>query len=423
LPFSARPSTPGLTPGRKHTIVRRQIMPACLVLAWCILPLVAVAGLTGPGHLVAQPSTGTAVSSTATSVASSTRAVPASASAPAATTEATAARPAATWTVRPGDTLSAIAAALGTAGGWPALYAANKRVIGPDPDLIRPGTVLAVPARPAPARPAPARYAVAPGDTLSAVAAALAVPGGWPALYAANKTVIGPDPDLIRAGTVLTVPRPPAPAAPATAPPAPPAPPAGPARPATAPAGSRPVPRSPDPAGGQPAGHPAAPGQATAPGNAAANGRRAAPGRLTGPAGGMPRWLQDVLLAAGVLAATAFIAEPAAALARRRRAPGRPARPGRRRGPRAPAAAAGLAAAGPGAARGARRAAGKARIVFADHERLIVTYCAADHAAYVLTPPGEDPGAVLRAARLVLPEDTYQDLAGHLGLPAGWPLE
>ena len=30
---------------------------------------------------------------------------------------------------------------------------------------------------------------------------------------------------------------------------------------------------------------------------------------------------------------------------------------------------------------------------------------------------------MLRAARLVLPEDTYEDLAGHLGVPSGWPLE
>jgi len=69
------------------------------------------------------------------------------------------------------------------------------------------------------------------------------------------------------------------------------------------------------------------------------------------------------------------------------------------------------------------RAARKAKIILADHERLIVTYSAADHAVYVLTPPGEDPRAVLRAARLVLPEDTYEDLAGHLGVPSAWPLE
>ena len=393
-------------------------MSACLVLAWCILPLAAVAGLAGPGHLVAQPSPRTAVSSTATSVAGSTRAAPASAPAPAAITEVTAARPAATWTVRPGDTLSAVAAALGVRGGWPALYAANRAAVGPDPGLIRPGTVLAVPGR-----QAPARYTVAPGDTLSAVAAALGVPGGWPALYAANETAVGPDPDRIGAGTVLTVPGPPAPAA---ARPAPRAPAPGPAR------------HAPAPAGRHPAGHPAAPGPVTASGHAAAPGRRAAPGNAStdAPAGGLPRWLQDVLLAAGVLAATAFIAEPAAALARRRRGaphPGparpardrrgtaRPARPARRRPPGITGAAG--VAGGLGAARGARRAARKAKIILADHERLIVTYSAADHAVYVLTPPGEDPRAVLRAARLVLPEDTYEDLAGHLGVPSAWPLE
>jgi LysM repeat protein len=400
--------------------MRKQTMSACLVLAWCLLPLAAVAGLNGPGHPVAQPSTRTAVSSTATSVASSTRAVLTSASAPAApevTAARPAARPAATWTVRPGDTLSAIAAALGVRGGWPALYAANQAVIGPDPGLIRAGTVLSVPAP-----RAPARYTVAPGDTLSAVAAALGVRGGWSALYAANRAAIGPDPGLIRAGTVLTVPPP---AAPAIAPrPAPrrQAPRAAPRAPAPdpAPAGRHPAKQAPAPAGSQPASHPATPGPATAPGH------RAAPGRLpvpAAPAGGMPRWLQDVLLAAGVLAATAFIAEPAAALARRRRGPGGP---GRRRERRAPGTAGSRAVPGLAAARDARdarRAARKARIVFADHERLIVTYCAADHAVYVLTPPGEDPRAVLRAARLVLPEDTYEDLAGHLGHSSAWPLE
>ena len=70
-----------------------------------------------------------------------------------------------------------------------------------------------------------------------------------------------------------------------------------------------------------------------------------------------------------------------------------------------------------------RHSARRARITLASYERLIVTYSARDHAVYVLTPPGEDPAAVLRAARLVLPEDTYEDLAGHLGVPSGWPLE
>ena len=56
-------------------------------------------------------------------------------------------------------------------------------------------------------------------------------------------------------------------------------------------------------------------------------------------------------------------------------------------------------------------------------ERLIITYSIADDTVYLLTPPGEDPRAVLRAARLVLPEDTYEDLADHLGVPSGWQRE
>ncbi|MFI6684683.1 transglycosylase family protein [Streptomyces sp. NPDC050485] len=46
------------------------------------------------------------------------------------------------YTVRSGDTLSAIAAVHGT--HWEALYAANRAVIGTDPDLIVPGQRLKV---------------------------------------------------------------------------------------------------------------------------------------------------------------------------------------------------------------------------------------------------------------------------------------
>ncbi|MEU4686628.1 transglycosylase family protein [Streptomyces xinghaiensis] len=50
----------------------------------------------------------------------------------------------AAYTVAAGDTLSAIAQRLG-AGDWKRLYAANRRTIGPDPDLILPGQRLVVP--------------------------------------------------------------------------------------------------------------------------------------------------------------------------------------------------------------------------------------------------------------------------------------
>ena len=66
---------------------------------------------------------------------------------------------------------------------------------------------------------------------------------------------------------------------------------------------------------------------------------------------------------------------------------------------------------------------GAARIVQAGHERLVVTYSVRDAVAYVLTPPGEDPEAVLRAARLVLPDDAYEELASRLGISADWASE
>jgi hypothetical protein len=75
--------------------------------------------------------------------------------------------------------------------------------------------------------------------------------------------------------------------------------------------------------------------------------------------------------------------------------------------------------------RGVLRVAGAptARIVQAAHERVVVTYSVRDGVGYVLTPPGEDPGAVLRAARLVLPDEAYVELAGRLGVPVDWPAE
>jgi hypothetical protein len=49
----------------------------------------------------------------------------------------------------------------------------------------------------------PATYTVAPGDSLASIAHRFRLPGGWPALYARNRAVIGPDADNLNAGTVL----------------------------------------------------------------------------------------------------------------------------------------------------------------------------------------------------------------------------
>ena len=169
---------------------------ACAVLAWSILVVLVAAGMKGSVP-PAQANIRTASSTTQVTLASTLSV----AAAP-----KTVARPGSRYAVRPGDTLSGIAARFAVRGGWPALYAANRPLIGPDPNTIRPGTVLVLPGR-----MAPVRYTVAAGDTLAGIAAVFAVRGGWPALYAANRRVIGPDPNTIRPGTVLTVRRPAAP--------------------------------------------------------------------------------------------------------------------------------------------------------------------------------------------------------------------
>ncbi|MFF8993367.1 transglycosylase family protein [Streptomyces sp. NPDC014983] len=49
-----------------------------------------------------------------------------------------------TYTVRDGDSLSSIADSLDVDGGWHALYSANKKVVGADPNLITAGQTLKV---------------------------------------------------------------------------------------------------------------------------------------------------------------------------------------------------------------------------------------------------------------------------------------
>ena len=338
---------------------------ACAVLAWSILVVLVAAGVKGSVP-PAQANIRTASSTTQVTLASTLSV----AAAP-----KTVARPVSRYAVRPGDTLSGIAARFAVRGGWPALYAANRPLIGPDPDVIRPGTVLVLPGR-----MAPARYTVEAGDTLAGIAALLAVRGGWPALYAANRRVIGPDPNTIRPGTVLTV-----------------------RRPAVCAAAPRP---------GRP--HPVPP-------PSAGSGHRPLPaGTATPTASGMPRWLKTTLLAAGLVVGAAFLAEPVLLVfrRRRRRALARAAAvPEQAREPvLVPSPREGREP-DPG-----RPAAEEAGIVLADYDRVVVTRSLHDGTVYVLRPPGEDPRVILRAARLVLPEGLYRELAGQLGMPASWPI-
>jgi hypothetical protein len=125
----------------------------------------------------------------------------------------------------------------------------------------------------------------------------------------------------------------------------------------------------------------------------------------------MPRWLKTLLLAVGLFILVAFLAEPVLVVRRRRRQ-------------QAAVEALQLCKADSGQGPGSRRpGAEKTCIVLADHDRLVVTRNKSDDTVYVLRPPGEDPKAILRVARLVLPEDRYGELAEELGIPASWPME
>jgi LysM repeat protein len=275
------------------------------------------------------------------------------------------------YVVQPGDTLSAIAARFAVRGGWPALYKANRASLGPDPNVIQPGSVLVLPGK---ARPV--RYTVRPGDTLSAIAAALQVPGGWAALYAANRHVIGTDPGAIEPGTVLIIPRQVASV--------------------TAPGRARRVVRQAVTSPRLAVPPPAQPGIQQAP----------VPVTAKRPlATGMPRWLVIMLLGVALLSAAAFLAEPIVILTGRRRKAARQRQMTAGSAPRRPSPAC--------------REDGKLRIVIADYDRLVVTQRKDEDTVYVLRPPGEDPVAVLRVARLVLRELYYQQLADHLHVSVG----
>ena len=149
----------------------------------------------------------------------------------------------------------------------------------------------------------------------------------------------------------------------------------------------------------------------------------------------MPQLLKTMLLAVGLLILAAFLAEPVLVVRRRRRQaavsalpvrtaaePGTAVPEPRTAIPEPRAAFSGSCTAGTGP--GYRRPGGETpHIVLADYDRLVVTRNMRDDTVYVLRPPGEDPKAILRVARLVLPEGPYGELAKQLGMPAIGPVE
>ena len=144
---------------------------ACVVLAWSALLIVMVAvGMSRSHPAQAETRIASSSSSSSSSSSNSGTGIILADTVSVAAVSVRAVSPAARYVVQPGDTLSGIAARLAVRRGWAALYAANRPLIGPDPDVIRPGTVLVLPGG-----RALTRYVVVAGDTLSAIAAALAV--------------------------------------------------------------------------------------------------------------------------------------------------------------------------------------------------------------------------------------------------------
>ncbi len=120
-----------------------------------------------------------------------------------------------TYTVQPGDSLSVIARdLLGDADRWPEIVDLNS-VVADDPDLIYAGTVLRLPAAVVPAEGATTTHThtVRPGDTLSSIAAReLGDAERYPEIFEASKNTVQPDgrqvtdPNVIDVGQVLTIP-------------------------------------------------------------------------------------------------------------------------------------------------------------------------------------------------------------------------
>jgi nucleoid-associated protein YgaU len=110
------------------------------------------------------------------------------------------------YTVVPGDFLikiSGMPRIYGDETHWKRIFRANRNDIK-DPNLIYPDQVFLIP------RGTPTQHVVVQGEWLALIAGYKEVYGDrreWPRLYEANRSVIGADPSILAPGTVLNIPR------------------------------------------------------------------------------------------------------------------------------------------------------------------------------------------------------------------------
>lgn len=106
-----------------------------------------------------------------------------------------------TYTVQPGDNLYDIGKAYGVA--WQTIYDANKSVIGGNPNLIKPGQHLKIPDATKTPKLHNTYFTVRRGDSLSEIARKYDTT--WEDLYAENRKTIGSNPNLLRPGEKLII--------------------------------------------------------------------------------------------------------------------------------------------------------------------------------------------------------------------------
>jgi nucleoid-associated protein YgaU len=118
------------------------------------------------------------------------------------------------YTVVSGDNLSAIAErAYGNGALWWVIYNANGQIVGANPNLIRPGQVLTIPASVPPSgvanpnRAFDSTYVVRAGDSLWSIAQSYyGNATRWVDIYRTNAGVIGGNPNTIFPGQVFSMP-------------------------------------------------------------------------------------------------------------------------------------------------------------------------------------------------------------------------
>lgn len=111
----------------------------------------------------------------------------------------------ASYIVQPGDTLEGIARQqLGDVNRWPEIFVLNHGIVQ-DPDQIAPDQILTLPDD-TPMQPPPRIYTVRGGDTLSAIASShLGDADRWPEIFELNRAVLS-EPDQIFPGQLLVLP-------------------------------------------------------------------------------------------------------------------------------------------------------------------------------------------------------------------------